>query len=213
METHEPPTTKKRTATNSGSSTSNDSSDSDTYDDEDLYGDKGSGDAATSTPSSTRRSSSSTAATTDTNSTDSTPTTTTPGAGQGDSTQTTPGSTDGALNTAQISTVIMGGTVVTPGTRTMKALVEVEDRSGNYKPVIKSYCLTAIWPINKYPDWKTKFGQKIRDGVRVHLGMQPKDFLNRWDAPVGPLRSDVLNELKSLRSYIVQQMKVECFGK
>jgi hypothetical protein len=94
----------------------------------------------------------------------------------------------------------------------MKAIVELNPDSPNYKSLLKNQVNTTVWLLCKFPDYNSPMGKNVKDFIHARLGMSDHVFNSRWTGK-GGIRSDVNCILQKHRAYVLQQMKTDYFGK
>lgn len=100
---------------------------------------------------------------------------------------------------------------VTPPAALMKAVLDLNPDSPDYKSLLKNQVKTTVWSLCKFPNYDSPMGEMVKKFIQAKLGMKDLDFNNHW-ARKGGIRSDVNDILRHHRAYVLQQMKVEYFS-
>lgn len=93
----------------------------------------------------------------------------------------------------------------------MKAVVELNSDSVDIKSLVKNHVKGFVWQICKFPDHDSQQGARIKDYIRLRLGMDATAFENLWHGKAG-LRAVMTQELRRQRSYCLQGMKLDYNG-
>lgn len=77
---------------------------------------------------------------------------------------------------------------------------------------LKYYVRSALWPVCKFPNYNSNQGKMLEHFVKTKLRMTDQQFKNCWPGKNG-IRNYVSEILRINRASVIQQLKLEYFGK